>query len=116
MKGIYFINEHITLTGCTAEESISLQQESIKKFIENQNIEIVKLNPYQLNEYYTNPHALLYDLKMEKKQLDCLVHYSPQAMEDYIYTYPAKWLILKSFFKEVIAVENQIDRNIQNVI
>ena len=116
MKGIYFINDRMTLSGLTKEESISLQKELITTFIKEKNITIVKLNPYQLHEFYTNHHALLYDLKKEKKQFDCFLHFSLQAMEDYIYSYPAKWLILKSFFKEVIAVENQNDRSIQKVI
>ncbi|GHH96801.1 hypothetical protein [Neobacillus kokaensis] len=116
MKGIYFINDRMTLDGFAKEDSILLQTEPIMKYIKERNIQVVKLNPYQLNDYYTNPHALLYDLKKENKQLDCLIYFSLQVLEDYIYSYPAKWLILKSFFKEVVAVENQNDHNIQRVI
>jgi len=116
MKGIYYINDRISLNGLSKEESISLQEQSIKNYLSNQNIQIVKLNPYQLNEYYTIPHALLYDLKKEKSGFDCFIYYSLQILEDFIYTYPAKWLILKSFFKEIIIVEKQNDLHVQKVI
>lgn len=116
MKGIFFVNDRICINGLSKEESIALQEQSIKKFLTEQNIQITKLNPYQLNEYYTVPHALLYDLKNDERSYDCFVYYSLQAMEDFIYTYPAKWLILKSFFNDVIIVEKQNDLTIQKVI
>jgi len=116
MKGIYFINDRISLNGLSKEESISLQEQSIKNYISDQNIQIVKLNPYQINEYYTIPHALLYDLKQKKHGFDCFIYYSLQTFEDFIYTYPAKWIILKSFFKDIIIVEKQNDLNVQKVI
>lgn len=116
MKGIYFINDRISVNGLSKEESLSLQEQSIKKYISDHNIQIVKLNPYQLKEYYTIPHALLYDLKKENRGFDCFIYYSTQIMEDFIYTYPAKWLILKSFFKDVIFVEKQTDLTVQKVI
>jgi hypothetical protein len=31
--------------------------------------------------------------------------FSPQIIEDYITTYPARWLMLKSFFDKVIMVQ-----------
>lgn len=116
MKGIYYVNDRICINGLTKEESIALQEHSIKKFMSEQNIQIAKLNPYQIKEYYTVPHALLFDLKKHQGSFDCFVHYSLQAMEDFIYTYPAKWLILKSFFNKVMIVENQNDLTIQKVI
>ena len=116
MKGIYFINDQISLNGLTKEESIAYQEQSLKKFIHDQKIQVVKFNPYQLNDYYTIPHALLYDLKKEKLQIDCLLYYSSQMIEDFIYRYPAKWLILKSFFTELISIEKQNDLNIPEVV
>ncbi|MEH7073249.1 hypothetical protein [Neobacillus drentensis] len=116
MQGIYFINDRICLNGLSKEESVSLQEQSVKKFINDQNIQVIKFNPYQLNDYYTIPHALLYDLKKEKIHVDCFLYYSSQVMEDFIYSYPAKWLILKSFFKDIITVETQNDLNIQEVV
>lgn len=116
MQGIYFINDRICLNELTKEESISLQEQSLKKFINDQKIQVVKFNPYQLNDYYTIPHALLYDLKKEKVHIDCFMYYSSQVIEDFIYSYPAKWLILKSFFKELISIEKQNDLNIPEVV
>ncbi|MDN3015233.1 hypothetical protein PH210_03300 [Paenibacillus sp. BSR1-1] len=116
MKGIYFINDRISLNGLSMDESKRLQEQSIKNYIQQQKIEIVPLNPYQLNDYYTIPHALLYDLKKEKQAFDCLIHYSNLVLEDFIYSYPAKWLILKSYFTDIIQVENRNDVNIQIVI
>ncbi|MGG3470705.1 hypothetical protein ABES02_24865 [Neobacillus pocheonensis] len=116
LKGIYFINDRICINGRSKEESQRLQEQSIKKYIHNQKIEIVRLNPYQLNEFYTIPHALLYDLKKEKRGFDCFIHYSTDVMEDFIYSYPAKWLILKSFFKEIILVDNLTNVNVQKII
>jgi hypothetical protein len=116
MQGIYFINDRICLNGLTKEESISLQEQSLKKIIDDQKIHVVRFNPCQLNDYYTIPHALLYDLKKEKVPIDCFLYYSSQVIEDFIYSYPAKWLILKSFFKELISVEEQNDLNIQEVV
>lgn len=105
LKGIYFINEKISLKGLTEKQSFELQKEALKAFIRSNKIRITKLNPYQLYEHYTVPHALYYDLKKEKIQLDFLVMYSLEVIDDYITTYPARWLMLKSFFKEVITVE-----------
>lgn len=105
MKGIYLINDRIKINDFSKEESVALQKLSILNFIEKENIQIVRLNPYQIYEYYTIPHALLYDLKKEKNRCDYLIYYSSQILEDFIYTYPARWLILKSYFKEIINLE-----------
>lgn len=113
MNGIYFINERINLNGLSMEESFSIQQHSILKYIQDRNIQVERLNPYQLNDYYTIPHALLYDLKKAKVQIDCFLFHSSDVMEDFIYTYPAKWLIIKSFFREVITLN---DLNVSRVV
>jgi hypothetical protein len=105
MNGIYLINEKVKLNGLTPQESIQLQKEALLAYIREQKIKVTKLNPYQLHDHYTVPHALYYDLKSKRKQLDCLIMYSPQIIEDYITTYPARWLMLKSFFDKVIMVQ-----------
>jgi hypothetical protein len=115
LKGIYYINDRICFNGLSNEESKLLQEQSIQKYMKEQRIQAIKLNPYQLADYYTIPHALLYDLKRVKNQFDCFIHYSQQAVEDFMYTYPAKWLILKSYFKEIIVIENQNDLSVQNI-
>ncbi len=105
LSGIYFINERLNLNGLPAQESIEWQKKALLTYIKEQKINVAKLNPYQLNDYYTIPHALYYDLKKKRIQLDCLIMYSPQIIEDYITTYPARWLMLKSYFNKVIMVE-----------
>jgi hypothetical protein len=105
MNGIYLINEKVKLNGLTLQESIELQKEALSTYIQKQKIKVTKLNPYQLHDHYAIPHALYYDLKSKRKQLDCLMMYSPQIIEDYITTYPARWLMLKSFFDKVIMVQ-----------
>lgn len=112
MRSIYFINERICLNGLSKEESFSIQEQSILKYIQDQNIQVIKLNPYQLKDYYTIPHALLYDLKKAKMQLDCFLFHSFEVMEDFIYSYPAKWLILKSFFTDVVSLNDHPVRKV----
>lgn len=108
MKGIYFINERVSINGLSEESSSALQKQAILHFIETHNIQVIKLNPYQIYDYYTIPHALLYDLKKENNYFDCLIYYSEQMVEDFIYSYPAKWLILKSYFNEIINLEEHM--------
>lgn len=105
MDGIYLINEKIKFNGLSLEDSVKLQKETLTAYIQDQQIKVTKLNPYQLHDHYTIPHALYFDLKMKRKQLDCLIMYSPKIIEDYIASYPARWLMLKSFFNKVIMVE-----------
>ncbi|OLS36884.1 hypothetical protein [Bacillus sp. MRMR6] len=116
MQGIYFVNDRISLNSFSKEESLLLQEQNILEHFHNHNIHIVKLNPYQLNEYYTIPHALLYDLKQEKAQFDYFIYYSPQVMEDFIYSYPARWLMLKSYFNEIITIEERTDLIVKKVV
>lgn len=104
MKGIYFINEQIHINGHSREESIGIQQTALMDFMTKEHLEPVKLNPYQLNMHYTIPHALLYDLKHHKKQIDCLLMYSNESIEDFAATYPARWLMLKSYFDRIMMV------------
>lgn len=110
MRGIYFINERICLKGLSEKQSIDLQKEALLAFMRNRKMKTVKLNPWQINKHYSIPHALYYDLKKEKLRLDFLVLYSPEVIEDYVKTYPARWLMLKSFFNEVIMFEKQVDK------
>lgn len=106
MKGVYFINDQIQLNGLSQEESFLLQKQSLLKVIKNNDIQVFRLNPYQLNHHYTVLHALLYDLKSVETQLDCFVFYSKTVLEDFIYSYPARWLLIKSYFETMLPVLN----------
>lgn len=110
MKGIYLINERYSLKGLPLTDSINKQKESLIKYVAAHGIKVVKLNLYQIHPYYTIPHALLFDLKQKATRFDCLLIYSLEAMNDFIYMYPAKWLILKSYFNEIIIVEETIEK------
>jgi hypothetical protein len=98
LKGIYLIpaNDQLDRHRCAA---ISYMQEN--------RIEPVKLNPHQLNDYYTIPHALLYDLKKTRTHVHYLLIPSEDLIEDFINAYPARWLILKSFFTEVVFLDTK---------
>jgi hypothetical protein len=110
LRGIYFINEKISLKGLPEKQSIELQKEALLAFMRNRKMKTVTLNPWQINKHYSIPHALYYDLKKENLHLDFLVFYSPEVIEEYVETYPARWLMLKSFFREVITIEKHPDR------
>ena len=107
MKGIYLINDRISINGLSKEESFKLQEQTILPYILEHKIQVVKLNPHQIYEHYTIPHALLHDLKKHRPYLDCFIQYSPLVMEDFIHSYPARWFILKSFFNEIITIEEK---------
>jgi len=104
MKGIYLINEKIHINGHVQDESVVIQQAALLDLMDKESVVPVKLNPYQLNQHYTIPHALFYDLKMHKKQIDCLLMYSNETIADFAVTYPARWLILKSYFDRILTV------------
>jgi hypothetical protein len=104
MQGIYFINEKLQINQLSYEESTSIQKIALMDYIEANRMMPAKLNPYQISAHYTIPHALLYDLRLHKKQFDCLLMYSHHAIEDFSNTYPARWMILKSYFDRVVTV------------
>ncbi|WP_437832667.1 hypothetical protein ACQRXC_23985 (plasmid) [Niallia taxi] len=106
MNVIYFINERITLDGLSKEDSISLQKQHLLKYIQTNNLNIVKPNIYQINDYYTIQHALLYDLdKFEIDKVDYLLYYSEEVMKDFVYIYPDYWFLLRNHFNFVISLK-----------
>lgn len=107
MKGIYLVNPHWQFGNLSKTKSADIQKRVLGAYIEEHNIFTVKLNRWQLNDYYTIPHALLYDLKQNKSDLDILLLYSEDVLEDFIDSYPARWVILKSFFNEVVFADKQ---------
>lgn len=104
MQGIYFINDLIHINDLSKEESFQLQEQSLLEFIDKHHMNVVKLNPYQLYNHYTVLHALFYDLKENGTHLDCLAFYSKEVIDDFSKTYPARWLLIKSYFDECLEV------------
>jgi hypothetical protein len=107
MQGVYFINERISLYDLSREESFKLQERTLKNFINENQIRSVKLNPYQIYSHYTILQALLYDLKKSNVQLDCFIYYSNEVVDDFIYIYPDLWILIMSFFNNVIPVHKE---------
>lgn len=104
MQGIYLINEQININDLSRDESIEIQKHALLDYIHENRLKPVKLNRYQLYTHYTIPHALLYDLRHHKIQLDCLLMYSRDSIQDFADTYPARWLLLKSYFDRILTV------------
>ncbi|USK54131.1 hypothetical protein LIS82_21415 [Cytobacillus solani] len=77
MKGIYIINELWQAEDLTREQSIEVQKHALQTYLNEHHISAIKLNPLQIKDYYTIPHALLYDLKQHSGvHLDYLVIFS----------------------------------------
>ncbi|KON90228.1 hypothetical protein AF332_07620 [Sporosarcina globispora] len=113
MKGIYLINPQWQSGNKSKQECTQLQKQALEAYIEDHNIFTVKLNQWQLNDYYTVPHTLLYDLKQKRADLDVLLLYSEEVLVNFINSYPARWLILKSFFKEVVFAAKQEENHLK---
>lgn len=103
MRGISFINENLYRKFGHVDEC----KKAVQVFMEANDIKIVILNPYQINHHYTIPHALLFDLQKAKIAMDYLIMYSNQDVDEFINMYPAKWILLKSYFSDVIFVEEK---------
>lgn len=104
LKAVTFINEDIYRKA----GEIGHCRKAVQSFIDVNHFQTIKLNPYQLHFHYTIPHALLFDLQQAKANIDYLVMYSNKDMHEFIYMYPAKWLLLKSYFSEVLCVEEMV--------
>jgi hypothetical protein len=100
-RGIYFINEKLSAAELVPGGSAEIQKRAALEYMKSSGISSVKLNRWQLNDHYENLHALFYDLKERKVMLDCLVIFNEQSAEDFAAAYPARWLLLKSFFNEI---------------
>ncbi|PJN86673.1 hypothetical protein [Bacillus sp. mrc49] len=108
MRGIVLLNPNYSIGELHMKDSFTIQQIVTNKYMEENNISPVILNPYQLNLHYTIPHELLYNLQNKKiDQIDCLIMHSMETLERFIYIYPEKWLALSGYFKEIIPVTTQ---------
>ncbi|WP_043932728.1 hypothetical protein [Bacillus sp. EB01] len=99
MDAIVFVNEDCLIGSIQ-------QKQSLYDFLRIKGLKTVKLNPCQLYIHYTNFHALLFDLRKHSKHVNMLLIYSNVCAEDFIKTYPARWLLIKSFFKEVVFLQD----------
>ncbi|PLS15939.1 hypothetical protein CVD28_19545 [Bacillus sp. M6-12] len=111
MNGIYLINERTSIGGLSRQETISLQKEALLKLIAERNIDIITLNPHQLYPYYTNPHALLFDLQKNGAKIDCLILYSEELILPFSELYYERWLMIRSYFTVLMSVQSDISKN-----
>ncbi|PLT33740.1 hypothetical protein [Bacillus sp. V5-8f] len=116
MNGIVLLNPNLPIGQLQQKESLLFQKMLVYKLVDEWKVEIIKLNPYQIHEYYTIPHALLYDLKTKRNgMVDYLLLYSFKAVIRFQYIYPEKWVELESFFSKTVSVE-QIERGGSEII
>ncbi|MEW9111504.1 MAG: hypothetical protein AB2374_19330 [Cytobacillus gottheilii] len=106
MNAIMLVNENLSLQGLSKAESKQLQINCLTNYMKTQHLKEKTLNPYQLNPYYTIPHALFYDIKETRQPVDYLLIHSYEAMQSFISMYPARWILLKSFFRHTIYIED----------
>ncbi|MDQ0219953.1 hypothetical protein ELQ35_21910 [Peribacillus cavernae] len=108
MRGIALLNPHFSIGELSKKESLLIQKVILDKLVHEFEVDLVKLNPFQLDEYYTIPHALLYDLQIKKPaKLDCLLLYSFQTIERFQYIYPEKWEELSTCFSKIITLDTE---------
>ena len=74
---------------------------AINDFMNENNIEIAILNPYQITSYYTRPFALYFDLRKNKKTYDYLIINIHQTFHKFTETYPEYWCEIKDSFKNI---------------
>ncbi|MDQ7860120.1 hypothetical protein [Peribacillus simplex] len=108
MRGIVLLNPNYKIGDLHTDESFAIQKIVTDRYMEENNISPVILNPYQIHPYYTIPHELLSNLQSKKTgQIDCLVLHSLETIERFNYIYPEKWLELCGYFKGIISVATQ---------
>ena len=99
------LNPNFPMDGLHSSESFAIQKIAAEKFVLEQGISLVTLNPYQLYPYYTIPHVLLFNLQNKQAgKMDRLVLYSLDTMERFIHIYPEKWLELCGYFGDVLSI------------
>jgi hypothetical protein len=104
--GIILVNPDLHVDHLSKQESVSIQKILAEKYIRNTGIHISHLNKNQINEYYTIPHALLYDLSKTSPQIDCFILYSYKSMDRFRCIYPEKWVELKKHFNEIVYLDS----------
>lgn len=79
-----------------------VQKIVLDKYLNDQPHTLVQLNGFQVEQFYTIPHALLYDLqKIKHEPLDCLLIYSVESIQRFVSIYPEKWLMICTYFQDI---------------
>ncbi|WP_409304507.1 hypothetical protein [Peribacillus sp. SCS-155] len=107
--GIALLNPELKMAALSPDESLTVQKVAADRFIREFGIIPLVLNPHQLNNYYTIPHALLFDLKKyHVSKVDYLILYSLRTVERFQYIYPEKWTQLICSFHQVTCLDSRI--------
>lgn len=79
-----------------------IQKIVLEKYLNDHSHTIFQLNDFQVEKFYTIPHALLHDLqKVKQEPLDCLLIYSVESIERFVSIYPEKWLMICTYFHDI---------------
>ncbi|MGN1400974.1 MAG: hypothetical protein ACI4XL_05675 [Bacillus sp. (in: firmicutes)] len=109
MKGIILLNKQAYGSGEKGEVRLLHEAGKLLLFAQQHQIELVRLNPDQLNIYYTIPFALHYDLEELDVNLDCLLIHSASDFEDFQIDYGEYWEAIRSRFTSVLEAEHHVE-------
>ncbi|PLT28582.1 hypothetical protein [Peribacillus deserti] len=101
MKSLYYINERMMIQGLDKKESTLAQVNSLRSYIAENSLQTIKLNPHQINDYYTILHALLFDLEKTGTRYEYFLYYSDEAVAKFIHLYPERWEQIGLYFNEL---------------
>ncbi|MBD3107488.1 hypothetical protein IEO70_03845 [Bacillus sp. AGMB 02131] len=110
MKGLILLNRQVYLGKANGEAKLLHDAGELLYFAKEHQIKLIKLNPYQLNNYYTIPFALHYDLEKAKESFDCLIIYSASHFEDFRIDYGDYWNTIRSHFAFVAEAARDIQQ------
>ena len=107
MKGIILLNRQAYSGDTKGEVKLLHDAGNLLHFAKKHQIELIKLNPNQLNVYYTIPFALHYDLKKWNVTLDYLLIHSASHFQDFRIDYSEYWEAIRNHFTFVAEAERQ---------
>ena len=110
MKGIILLNRQVYSGDTNGEVRLLHDAGKLLDFAQNHQIELIKLNPDQLNSYYTIPFALHHDLKTSKVNCDYLLIHSSSHFKDFRIDYSEYWEEIRNHFTFVAEAERHIQQ------
>lgn len=114
MNGIILTNKFRKNNNIDPSISYEMELECISEYVSMNKINLVTLNPHQINHYYTIPEALLYDLKKTNRKIDCLVMFSMETVYRFSFIFPEYWDQMRAYFTQVRCVSSASKANSLN--
>ena len=108
MNGIILLNSQVYTGNAKGETKLLRDAGNLLHFAQEQQIELVKLNPDQLHIYYTIPFALHYDLKKWNATFDYLLIHSTSHFKKFREDYGEYWKAIKNHFTFVAEAETHL--------